>query len=305
MFRGLRVVRRHYGVQRQAQAHGSSAADELCGGRDAVRGEVVQRPALVLHAPVPPSLHSLEQQCEPRRAHIHPGTGHVDDALPHFRIRRRLQLGVRYGTRGPVAAGGSAIEARRLVSGVSGTRMRPRVGRSRSKVTRSSRVTRLAARRTVITPAEEREVEGKQPEGDGCADHLHRQHCPRYAIVQAGHAHRLHVDHLVEGLDVQARRARGRRRGERLSGEPPELALQPLTVGDSPVGLGAPAPSAREPDARVRVARQQLERTRADRRSVDLNRCEASGVGRLRQDAPVVRRSPPVGALPGFPVSTS
>ena len=64
---------------------------------------------------------------------------------------RRPSL-VRQRLLGPVAAGGSAIDARRLVSGVSGTRMRPRVGRSRSNVTRSSSVTRAAARRTVTTP---------------------------------------------------------------------------------------------------------------------------------------------------------
>jgi hypothetical protein len=40
-----------------------------------------------------------------------------------------------------VAVGGSAIEARTSVKGVAGTRMTPRVGRSRSKVTNSSRVT--------------------------------------------------------------------------------------------------------------------------------------------------------------------
>src|SRR6185503_1927892 len=53
---------------------------------------------------------------------------------------------------GPVAAGGSAIDARRLVSALSGTWMSPRVGRSRSKVTRSSIVTRAAASTTGVTP---------------------------------------------------------------------------------------------------------------------------------------------------------
>ena len=52
------------------------------------------------------------------------------------------------GWLGAGAAGGSAIDARRLVSGVSGTVMKPRVGRSRSNVTSSSSVTRPAARST-------------------------------------------------------------------------------------------------------------------------------------------------------------
>lgn len=43
-----------------------------------------------------------------------------------------------------MAVGGSAIEARTSVKGVAGTRMTPRVGRSRSKVTNSSRVTSAA-----------------------------------------------------------------------------------------------------------------------------------------------------------------
>lgn len=57
-----------------------------------------------------------------------------------------------YGSTGPVAGGGRAIEARRSVSGVDGTRISPRVGRSRSNVTNSSSVTSAAARTTVTTP---------------------------------------------------------------------------------------------------------------------------------------------------------
>jgi hypothetical protein len=50
----------------------------------------------------------------------------------------RTRAGNGYGLAGPVAAGGRTIEARRLVRAVEGMRMRPRVGRSRSKVTSSS-----------------------------------------------------------------------------------------------------------------------------------------------------------------------
>ena len=56
------------------------------------------------------------------------------------------------GLDGAVAAGGSSIDARRLVSGVAGTRMSPRVGLSRSNVTRSSRQTSAAESRTGSTP---------------------------------------------------------------------------------------------------------------------------------------------------------
>ncbi len=57
-----------------------------------------------------------------------------------------------HGFVGAAAAGGSSMEARRATRGVSGTTMRPRVGRSRSKVTRSSRVMRIAPRSSAGTP---------------------------------------------------------------------------------------------------------------------------------------------------------
>src|SRR6185503_916132 len=53
---------------------------------------------------------------------------------------------------GPCAAGGNSISARRAVSGVSGTVIRPRVGRSRSKITSRSSVTSAPARTTVVAP---------------------------------------------------------------------------------------------------------------------------------------------------------
>ncbi len=113
-----------------------------------------------------------------------------------LRGRRRQRLV------GPVAAGGSSIDARRFVSGLSGTRMRPRVGRSRSNVTRSSRETRPAAREDRDHPStEESEVEGEQAESDRCAHHFHRQHGAGYPIAQARDTHRLHVDHVVERLE--------------------------------------------------------------------------------------------------------
>ena len=61
----------------------------------------------------------------------------------------RLAQGVLVGA---AAAGGSSMDARRLVSGVEGTVIRPRVGRSRSKVTRSMRVTSSEAISTPTMP---------------------------------------------------------------------------------------------------------------------------------------------------------
>ena len=53
---------------------------------------------------------------------------------------------------GAAAAGGAAMEVLRSTSGVGGTRMSPRVGRSRSKVTTSRIVTSTEAISTVSTP---------------------------------------------------------------------------------------------------------------------------------------------------------
>ena len=53
---------------------------------------------------------------------------------------------------GAAAAGGRAIDARRLMRGVAGTRIRPRSGRSRSNVTRRMSVTSNEAITTLTTP---------------------------------------------------------------------------------------------------------------------------------------------------------
>ena len=73
----------------------------------------------------------------------------LETALGSARSARRASTGTsRSSYLGAAAAGGSAIEARSEISGVSGTSTRPRVGRSRSKVIRSSRQTRTAANST-------------------------------------------------------------------------------------------------------------------------------------------------------------
>jgi hypothetical protein len=95
--------------------------------------------------------------------------------------------------------------------GVTGTRIKPRVGRSRSKLTRSKSVTSAATSRTVTGDL--------QPQDRG-----------RHTIAQRGNANRPRVDHLVEGVDVEPRRAGGGRRIERLAGERPQLPLQLLAI---------------------------------------------------------------------------
>ena len=109
--------------------------------------------------------------------------------------------------RGASAAGGSSIAARTATSGASGTVMNPRAGRSRSKLTKSSSVSRAGGEQDGDDAAREhREIERQQRERDGGTDHLDERDRRRHAVVERRHARRLHVDHLVQALDVQARR---------------------------------------------------------------------------------------------------
>ena len=75
------------------------------------------------------------------------------------------------------------------------------------------------------------EVEREQPEGECRAQHLDHEHGPGNPVVERGHAHGLHVDHLVQRLDVHPRRAVDGPVGERVAGEAPELALDLVAVG--------------------------------------------------------------------------
>jgi hypothetical protein len=111
------------------------------------------------------------------------------------------------------------MEARSETSGVSGTVTTPRIGRSRSKVMRSSTETNAAARMTVTTPRENCQVEAETAEADGGPNDLDHKDGVRDSVVEGRDAHGLLVDHLVEGLDVEPGRALGGRTGERLATE--------------------------------------------------------------------------------------
>jgi hypothetical protein len=65
---------------------------------------------------------------------------------------RRAAEDQSYGERGAEAAGGRIIDASWSFNTLSGTRIIPRVGRSRSAVTRSRNATSADASRTAITP---------------------------------------------------------------------------------------------------------------------------------------------------------
>ena len=85
-----------------------------------------------------------------------PSTNQIRIALARANVRNdadEVRVGrAAYGWEGPVAAGGSVMDARTATSGAFGMRIKPRVGRSRSKVTRRSSVISPAASRTVVRP---------------------------------------------------------------------------------------------------------------------------------------------------------
>ena len=113
--------------------------------------------------------------------------------------------------------------------------------------------------------AEDCEVEGQQGERDGGEDDLYGQDGPGHTIVQGCDPYRLHIDHVVEGLDVKARRARDRCLRERLRREPPELALQLRPIGNRLTRRGAAWHRARETNTGIGVTHQASKRPRSDR----------------------------------------
>ena len=81
------------------------------------------------------------------------------------------------GVPGALAAGGNSIDARSATSGVSGTSTNPRVGRSRSNVTRSSSGHEHGGEHDgEHATREDREVDREQAEGHCRADDLEEEH---------------------------------------------------------------------------------------------------------------------------------
>ena len=108
-------------------------------------------------------------------------------------------------------------------------------------------------------------VQRQQEEGERGAEHLQRQDGVGDAVVERGDAHRLLVDHLVQGLDIQARRAISWRGYERVPGQRPELALESVFLGDRACEPGGGRDRIRERQAGVRVLPEQLERAASHR----------------------------------------
>ncbi len=162
---------------------------------------------------------------------------------------RAIAHAIEASAAGPFAAGGNSIDARSLTSAVSGTLMRPRWGRSRSKVTSSRKLTEHGCdERRGHAATQDREVGGEEAERDGGAEDLEQENRVGDAVREPRDASRALVDHLVQRLDVEPRRAVNRSPVERLSGRPPQPALEFLALGHSGVRLGAAGHRVREPN---------------------------------------------------------
>jgi hypothetical protein len=108
-------------------------------------------------------------------------------------------------------------------------------------VTSKMTMTSPAASITVNTPRGPTvEVQSKGGQGDGRSGDLQYEDWRRHPVAEAVDPTGLGVEHLVQALDVQPRRAVGRCHVERLSGHRPQLALDLPARGHGP-GLGRTA----------------------------------------------------------------
>ena len=144
--------------------------------------------------------------------------------------------------------------------------MGPRVGRSRSAVTKSRKATTADA---VTTPASPRPTSIKyaasSPRAIEAPISSSQKISPRNLVVEGGYANRLRVDHLVQCLDIQTRRTRLRGGVERFAGERPETPLKPFLLLGGGELLGAARHVLGEADRALGVIDQQLERAAAYR----------------------------------------
>ena len=101
------------------------------------------------------------------------------------------------------AAGGGTIAARACTSGETGTRIRPRVGRSRSKVTSKMTMTSPAAIITANTPRRPTVASAKpgRPGRWRLGDFKHED-WRRHPVAEAVDPTGLGVEHLVQALDM-------------------------------------------------------------------------------------------------------
>ena len=101
---------------------------------------------------------------------------------------------------------GTSIDARSAMSGSTGTVTTPRVGPVEVECDQEEHRDERGGDQDADDAAREnREVEGEQPEADRGAEDHDREHGCRDTVFQSRDLDGLHVDRLVEGLDVERR----------------------------------------------------------------------------------------------------
>ena len=153
------------------------------------------------------------------------------------------------------------MAARAATRGASGTVIRPRCGRSRSKITSSMTVTSPAASSAMNRP---RSCAAKSmpstPTAQRAGQHLQPQHGRRNAVVECRDACGVGVDHLVERLDVEPRSVGHGRTLQGLTGERPQPVLQRDRSRGRGLKLRGVGDRLRQRDASVGVLLEQRER---------------------------------------------
>ena len=87
--------------------------------------------------------------------------------------------------------------------------------------------------------AQDRQVDAEQAQRERGAEHLQREDLPGHPVAQRRYANGVHVDRLVQALDVEPGRTVDRSGIERLAAERPQFAEEHVALGDDLAGLRA------------------------------------------------------------------
>ena len=133
--------------------------------------------------------------------------------------------------------------------------------------------------------AGDRQIEGEQAERNCCAEHLDHENRCGHAVREHRDADGLHVDHVVQAVHIEARRAVRGGPGERLASLAPQLALECVLVCDRRSLTLASRHGVREAEARVGVVDELGERLAPHRLPQSL-RAQVRGADRVRHRPP-------------------
>ena len=130
-------------------------------------------------------------------------------------------------------------------------------------------------------PAENRDVEREHAQRERSSEQLEQEHRVRGMVVQPGESHSLLVDHRVQAVEVESRRAVAGTAVYYLTREPPELLLKPVLFGSGCAKRRAARFLVGDADRKVVVAAQERERATA-LGLADRLRAEVGGADRVR-----------------------